>query len=90
MRCTLTVGKKNDQLAEQVKLVLETTIGEPPPIPREYMEYVLCKMYHCTPSQLAREDYNVTELHFQFMLAEQEARRLNQERTEWERKAHGK
>lgn len=26
-------------------------------------DYQLCELYHCTPSQLDREDYAVTQLH---------------------------
>ena len=70
----------------QVKNVLESTIGTSP-LPEEYKEYLLCKMYQCTPSRLAEEDIHTTEMHFQFMMTENEARALKQERDQWENKS---
>lgn len=39
---------------------------------------ILCRdVYHCTPSQLAKEDYKTIRLHMAFLDAEQENKKLN-------------
>lgn len=31
----------------------------------EFEEYILCsEIYHCTPSQIEKEDYNKTKIHY--------------------------
>ena len=44
--------------------------GEPPP--KEYVILYLCRLYHCTPSQLAKEDSNMVLAHLTCVKWEQE------------------
>lgn len=50
--------------------------GTVPP-PQEYVELVLCRdVYHCTPSELGNEDWDVIELHLEMMAAEGLVRKM--------------
>lgn len=41
----------------------------------EYLELVLCRdVYHCTPSELAAEDWRTIEAHLEVMAAEAQVR----------------
>lgn len=50
--------------------VLWTKSGD---VPWEYIELQLCRdIYHCLPSQLAREDYETIQTHLMLMGVENE------------------
>lgn len=41
--------------------------------PPEYLVYLACKLYHCTPSQIAEEDSATVLQHLRFHQIEYEA-----------------
>jgi len=52
-------------------------------IPDEYMEYLLIKeLYHCTPSQLDKQSYEKTKLHFNILMLERKKEYLDSKRAE--------
>lgn len=57
--------------------VLWTKSGE---APWEYIELLLCRdIYHCLPSQLAREDYDTIQTHLALMEVEKEVDDFNKQ-----------
>ena len=62
--------RKKAALKERLMKVLWTGSGE---VPWEYVELQLCRdIYHCLPSQLAREDYDTIQIHLFLMGVENE------------------
>lgn len=52
-------------------------------MPQEYVDYLLIKhLYHCTPSELAKQDQQVVDMHVAFMNIEAEEDRLQQKRAQ--------
>lgn len=55
---------------------IDPETGQQRPMPREYIEYVLCtQFYHCTPAELAVQDYETLLLHIEFFNLEQEVKK---------------
>ncbi len=48
--------------------------GESRPVPWAWNELQLCRMYGCTPSQLAKEDWETVQTHMRFLQVEEEVR----------------
>ena len=47
------------------------------------MEYILIKdLYHCTPTELDKQDYEKTILHFNIMMLERKKEYIESKRTE--------
>jgi hypothetical protein len=47
--------------------------GAAEPVPWAWNELQLCRMYGCTPSQLAKEDWLTVQTHMRFLEVEAEA-----------------
>jgi hypothetical protein len=53
-------------------------LKKPEGVPWEYIKLQLCRdVYHCTPSQLDKEDADVVFLHLEMMSTEQEVKDFN-------------
>lgn len=69
------IGNVKDERAKADALLASLWTGSTKAQPSEYAEYVLCaKVYHCTPSELDRQDAAKVRLHLGFWNAEQKHR----------------
>lgn len=48
-------------------------------MPSEYRDYVLCKLLHCLPSQLADEDDETVQLYLEFYGVERQHEQAQRE-----------
>jgi hypothetical protein len=48
-------------------MYIHTNAGEPPP---EWLDLQLCELYHCTPSELAEQDWETVMLHLELKAIE--------------------
>jgi hypothetical protein len=63
-------------LLDGVRAKLFSKIGNDVPLPLEYIEYRLCREFHCLPEDLDRIPKVTIELWLQFMGIEAEAARI--------------
>lgn len=53
---------------------VDPATGQSKPVPWAWNELQLCRMYGCTPSQLAQEDWETVMTHARFLEVEEEVK----------------